>query len=442
MPVASPPIRDAAVAIDGDKIVFVGSRSEAETHPELFGIECHSLEQAAILPGLVNAHCHLELTVMRGFLEGLPFLEWITTLTRTRIERLTEADLQASALLGAAEAIRAGITTIADTGDTDAPFDALRKSGLRGIAYREVFGPNPDDAASQLAELQAKVEGMRERETERVKVGVSPHAPYTVAGELFRQVAKYATTESLDLCIHTAESEAEQQLMLAGEGDFAERFRHRGLDWQTPGVTTINYFDRLGVLAAEPLLIHCVRATDTEIALLAKQRARIVHCPKSNAKLGHGIAPLTQLLAAGVAVGMGSDSVASNNRCDLLEEARFCALLHRAMAKEFATPTATDLIRLLTLGGAQALRLDDRIGSLEAGKQADLIALDLSGFHNLPVNDVESAIIFSAASADVRLTMVAGEVLYDGGELNTIDEAELQRQMETCRLRLFPQKGS
>jgi 5-methylthioadenosine/S-adenosylhomocysteine deaminase len=350
---------------------------------------------------------------------------------------LTEDDLLVSARLGAVEALRAGITTLGDTADSAVVADVLGESGQRGVVFQEVFGVAPAAAEQSLAGLQAKVAALRARAGALVRVGVSPHAPYTVSPRLFSLVAEYARAEALPVAIHTAESRAEDQFVRLGAGPFAESYRARGVAWQPAGTSVVRYLSDLGVLAAAPLLIHSVQLDADDIELIAASKSKVAHCPKSNAKFGHGIAPLRLLLAGGVAVGLGTDSVASNNACDLIEEARAACLLARAAAGEAQAPTAAAMIELATLGGARALGLDQLIGSLEPGKQADLCAVDLAGAALIPAADPATALVFSANARDVRCTVVAGRVLYDAGAVKTIDEAETVRAALRAAARIF-----
>jgi 5-methylthioadenosine/S-adenosylhomocysteine deaminase len=441
LPVTSPPLAHGAVAVTSDRISAVGLLSEVRAR--FPGATVRDLGEAALLPGLINLHSHLELTAMRGRLEEARFQSWIAQLVRLKSERMASDDLLASARQGSIEAIRAGITTLADTADASATFEALIESGQRGVVFQECFGPRPEQAESSLAELKRKIEAYAERlavagarAQARLRTGISPHAPYSVSAQLYERATELALARHLDVCLHAAESADEAHLLRHGTGDFAAALRERGIEWEPPGCSTIKYLHRLGVLGAAPLLVHCVRVDEEDLALMVAQGVRVAHCPKSNAKLGHGLAPFLQLRRAGLRVGLGTDSAASNNTCDLLEEARFCALLHRAARGDGASLTASELLRLLTIDNARALGLEAEIGSLEVCKQADLIAIDLAQAHNTPHYDPESAIIFSCSATDVRLTMVAGQVLYEDGRVTTLDERAVLKQVRQAQARL------
>jgi 5-methylthioadenosine/S-adenosylhomocysteine deaminase len=437
LPVSSPPVANGAVAIEKDKIVAVGKKEALlKDYPTALP---EDLGAAAIFPGLVNCHSHLELTAMRGLLDTVEndFLAWLLKLTKTRAEFFTGADIEFSALLGAVEGARAGVTCFGDVGRNGAAsLKALKTSGLRGIVYQETeFTPDENLAEENFQKLKEKFLLLKESETALIETGISPHAPYTVCAGLFKRIAEFAQRENIKTSIHTAESNIEDDFLLRGEGVLAKLWRKNGAPWQPPGVSAVKYLSSLGVLDSKPLLVHCVNvgnAAGGDLDLIAGSGSSIAHCPKSNAKFGHGIAPLENILAKEIAVGLGSDSVASNNTCDLIEEARFAALLARTRSDKQEFIAAGEIIRLMTLGGARALGLEKEIGSLEAGKQADLAVISLQNAAQMPVYDPESAVLFASGGRDVILTVVAGEDIYRNGQMKKVDEAgvkEMAREL-------------
>ncbi len=217
--------------------------------------------------------------------------------------------------------------------------------------------------------------------------------------------------------------------MRDASGPFAEGLRWRGIEWRAPGVSTVSYLASLGVLRARPLLAHCIRVDDADIALLKDAGARVAHCPRSNAKLGHGRAPFADFLRAGLDVGLGSDSVASNNVCDVLGEARYAVLAARSADADAPMIKADEALRAATAGGARALGLGDITGALEEGRQADLVAVSLEGAHQTPVHDPAGALVFSSSGRDVLLTVVAGREVFSEGRVTTVDEQSLRARV-------------
>jgi cytosine/adenosine deaminase-related metal-dependent hydrolase len=440
VPVTAEPIGDGAVGVEGARIAFVGARAEAaERFPSA---DTEDLGEAAITPGFVNCHSHLELTAMRGFLEPEEgdFFAWLRKVTVSRGERMSAEDIYASAAWGAVEAARAGVTSLGDASDAGASvMRALGDVGLRGTVFSEAFGPDSGLAREQFDKARAKVDSLRGGETSLVTLGLSPHSPYAVSPPLLEMLARFASEERLPLMIHAAESESEQLLMLEGRGPFAEAYARRGFAFDSPGVSTVQHLDRTGVLDTRPLLAHCVRVGDEDIELLKERGASVAHCPKSNAKLGHGRAPLASMLGAGVNVGLGSDSVASNNTCDMLEESRFALLGSRAAGETLGggrMVEARDALRLMTLGGARALKLDAAAGALAEGLEADLAAVRLDAPHQTPAYDPEAALVFSSSGRDVLLTVVAGREVFRDGRVTTVDEGELRARVRDVARRL------
>jgi cytosine/adenosine deaminase-related metal-dependent hydrolase len=419
VPVARPPIFDGTVVVEDQRIAYVGSRAEAPPGDDV------ELGESILTPGLVNAHTHLELTVMRGFLEGMAFVPWIRTLTRARTAVLDDAAMADSARLGIAEGLTAGITTYADTCSSGVSLGAMREMGVRGIMYQEVFGPAAGQHDEAMAGLRAAVERLAPLQSELVQLGVSPHAPYTVHEDLMVDVCAYAIGARLPVAIHLAESREEIAYLREGEGPFAEFLRGRGIPVVRRSHSPVHWLVELGVVIARPLLIHCVQTDATDLSFIAEHGCPVAHCPASNAKLGHGVAPVQAMLDAGITVGLGSDSMASNNQMDLLGEARLAALFQNATVGRPDALTAAEAFELATWGGAKALGLDGRIGSLEAGKGADLAAFPLQ---SSVVSDPVAALVYAMPGTRARMVTVAGrELVKDGRIVENWDTGVVER---------------
>jgi 5-methylthioadenosine/S-adenosylhomocysteine deaminase len=413
LPISAEPIVDGAVAVEDGIIVNVGDRDGLIA--EFPNSDVEDFGEAAIIPGLVNCHSHLELTGMRGALDAVEhdFRAWLLKVQELR-SAMSNSDIEAAAVAGAKEGTAAGVTCFADIGRFGfAGLNALKTVGLRGIVYQETeFSPDNRTADEDFLALAAKYEELREGETDLVKMGISPHATYTVSSQLFELIAQYSILNRVPLSIHAAEAVDEMSLLTTGEGFFNDVYEKFGFEWHSPHCSPIEYLDRLGVLSARPLLAHCVYASESDLNRIVSNRASVAHCPKSNAKFGHGVAPFDAMLDAGVAVGLGSDSVASNNVCDLLEESRFAALFARNRPHSGRTVSAKEVLEAATFGGAKALGLEKQIGSLEPGKKADVAIVSLTHQAQQPINDIEAALIFSSNARDVAATFVAGNRVY------------------------------
>jgi aminodeoxyfutalosine deaminase len=405
LPVATPPIERGAVLLGRDgRIEAVGPDALI---PRPAGVPSEAFPDAVLIPGLVNAHTHLELT---GFDLGAPpepdFRSWIGRVRRVKETRSTDAFL-ACARLGLTECWAGGVTTVGDTGDSGSVIKALAELGGSGIAYQEVFGPHPSQAPESLAGLQQRVDELGRWEGGRVRIGVSPHAPYTVSGPLYAAVAGWARTEGLPLAVHLAESPAESALLLDGKGPFADAWRERDIPLPAgPGCSPVEWAERHGVLGERTLCIHVVQAADADLARLARGAVAVAHCPLSNAAHRHGTAPLRNFLAHGLRVGLGTDSRLSVGTPDLLAEAR--------AARHLAALEPDSALALATLGGARALALDREIGSLEPGKWGDCVVIRPRFPADGPAEQV-----LEAGREDVVATFLGGRAVYRADPVRT-----------------------
>lgn len=406
---AGPPIADGAVLIGGDGRIAAVGPDHAVPRPD--GIPHDSLGHAALMPGLINTHTHLELTGFDDQVAEDDFPEWIAALRRRKAERDTAAYRDA-ARRGVRECWAAGVTTVADTGDTGAAIAALHELGGSGIYYHEVFGPDPGQRDRSLAMLQQAVEELRPYTTPRLRLGVSPHAPYSVSGPLYAAVAEYAVASQTPLAVHLAESRAETELVIHGSGPFAEAWGRRGIPMPIhqlrrgdPGAlrSPVAWLDHHGVLGPDTLAIHLVQVDQVDVATLARRGVAVAHCPRSNRRHGHGDAPLAAWLAAGIRVGVGTDSAASVAGPNLLAEARAARMLGGLAAEE--------ALALCTCGAADALGLRGAVGVLTPGAWGDVAAI---GLRETSPADLYEAVL-AAGTGDILATWVAGREVFRGG---------------------------
>lgn len=397
LPVEGAPIEHGGVAVEDGWIVAVGPVAELEG-------EAHRFDDAAILPGFVNAHTHLEYAVYAGFGDGLPFGPWLEV-HMERKRRLDWDGVVAVARLGAAECLASGVTTIGDASFTGAAAIAASELGLRAIVHLEVFGAGTGELETRFAPNRDRIAVAL---SEHVRLGVSPHAPYTCSPELYLACLELG----LPVATHLAESEAERSWLVDGSGPMAP---YGDFLAPPPGETGIRLLAREGLLGPSVAAAHCVTVDDEEIGLLAEHDVAVVHCPRSNAYLGCGIAPLTKLLAAGLRVGLGTDSPASTPSFDMFDEMRAAIAFARAREGDAGALPAKETLRLATLGSARALGIDGEVGSLVPGKRADLAIVSLAGSQYLPWEDPEGAVVFGGTPERVCRTIVAGVTRYARG---------------------------
>jgi 5-methylthioadenosine/S-adenosylhomocysteine deaminase len=389
IPVDGPPIENGFVRWEGGRITEIGE-GRAERH----------YDDAVIVPGLVNAHSHLEYAVYAGFGDGLAFGQWIA-LHMERKLRLDRAHMLDIARAGAAESLRSGITTTADYSFSGTAAEAADSLGLRAIVYLEVFAQDPADAEAQFAKTRAFVS-----ESELVRIGISPHAPYTCSVDVYR----WCLSLGIPVGTHLSESSNENDWLVHGSGPF------KGNPVMIPptGMRAVPTLEP--VLGPDLLCAHCVELEADELQLLADRDVPVAHCPRSNALLGCGIAPLTGLRAAGVRVGLGTDSPASTPSFDMFEEMRTAVYMARARDRQAGALSGDDALRLATIDAARALRMDAEVGTLTPGKRADLAVVSLAGSPYHPVEDPAAAVVFGGSPERVLETVVEGETRYRTGD--------------------------
>ena len=402
------PVEPAGAVLENHAVAVLGDRIDAllpaaEIDARYPGADVVDLADHVLIPGLVNAHTHAAMTLMRGLADDRPLLRWLTEHIWPAETRHVSAEFVTDGtLLACAEMLRAGITCFNDMYFfPEAALEAALQAQMRAalgmivVEFPSAYASDPDDYLQKGLALRD-----RYREHPLLSFCLAPHAPYTVSDATFRKVATMLGELDVPLHIHLHETEDEIQRSLAEHS-----------------VRPIERMRRLGLLGPGLMAVHGVHLQADEIELLARHGSSVVHCPSSNLKLASGFAPVAQLLAAGVNVALGTDGAASNNRLDLMQEMRFAALLAKAVARDAEAMPAHRALRCATLGGAIALGLERRIGSITAGKLADLVAVRLLGPELAPCFDPVSHLVYAAGREHVTDVWVAGKQQLKGREL-------------------------
>jgi 5-methylthioadenosine/S-adenosylhomocysteine deaminase len=406
---AGPNIDHGAVAIDKGAIVAVGKATDiARSYSGRQTIRT----TGAILPGFVNAHTHVPMTLFRGIADDRDLMDWLHNfIFPAEAKNVTAEFVKWGTRLAAAEMIESGTTTFADMYYFESDIAReTRRAGLRGVLGETVIDfPVPDNKTWPQALAYVRQYVKTWKGDPLITPAIAPHAPYTVSKEHLIEVRKLATELGIPILIHVSETKGEQQQIAAQSG----------------GVTEGLYLDNIGFLGHDVIAAHGVWLTPEELPIFAKRGTGVAHCPESNMMLASGVAPVVDMRKAGINVGLGTDGPAgSNNNLDMVEEAASAARLQKVSKMDPKALSARDVLEMATIGGARVLGLDSKIGTLEPGKRADVIVIDLSAPKSQPVYSVESAIVYAASGSAVVDTVVDGKVLMRDRKVLTVNVPE------------------
>ena len=399
-------LEDGAVAIQGDTIVAVDSSAAiGSTYGADKVIDARG---ALMMPGLINAHTHMSMSFFRGLADDLSLDDWLNKYIFPAEKRYVTGDFVTwSTRLSLLEMLRGGTTTVADMYYFEEEVaEATKAAGMRGVLGETLIGfPSPDSKTTAAALAYTEAFLKRWKADPLITPAVAPHSIYTCPEQLLKDAATLAHDHQAPLLIHVAEAPFE-----------IEKSRH------DHGLTTVQYLSRIGVLGPNVLGAHCIWLDQADVQTLAHFGAGCSYNPSSNMKTAAGLMPAVELLAAGVAVGLGTDGAASNNNQDMFEEMNLAAKEQKFARMDAKSLSAEQVVAMATTTGARALHLEHQIGSLEVGKKADLIVVDTTAPHATPMYNVYSAIVYALKSSDVRTTIVGGKLVMEDRQMLTLDE--------------------
>ncbi|UCG14810.1 MAG: amidohydrolase [Deltaproteobacteria bacterium] len=410
-----------AVAIRDDEILWVGSENSWPSHFDIR--ERLDMAGGLIMPGLVNGHTHAAMTCFRGLADDMPLIVWLNEHIFPA-ERKLDGDLvYYGTLLGCAEMILGGVTTFCDMYlFEDQVARAAYEAGMRSLVGEVLYdfpSPNYGSPEHGLAFTRELIRTWEENPL--VSAAVEPHAVYTCSPSLLSACMEIAEEFDVPMIMHLSESHDEVTQV-------KERY----------GKSPVNHLESLGLLTPSLIADHCVVLTEEELDLLAERGVRVVHNPESNMKLASGVAPVPEMLARGIPVGLGTDGCASNNNLDILAEMDTAAKLHKVHRLDPTAMEARTVVHLATMGGSRALGLEEQVGSLIPGKKADIIGMDLAKPHLTPLYNIYSQLVYAASAADVTLSVINGRVVMRNRELFSIDVDRTMAEVRAIAKKIKP----
>jgi len=416
-------IRNGAVAIQGSRIVAIGTVEELE---KVWKADREiDAKGMVVTPGLVNSHTHLSMTLFRGVADDIPAIEWLPRIWSIE-KNMSEQACHAGALLGCLEMIKSGTTCFADQYfHMNQVAGAVERSGMRAVLAQGVLELGDSEkgreqlkeAADFAKEWNGKVEG-------RIRCKIGPHAIYSCSTRLLKEARQIANEIGVGLHIHLAEAPNEIKMVK-----------------EKCGRTPTEHLANIDFLSPDVLAAHCTFVENSDIEILRKTGTGVSHCPSTAMKYGGGISPVPDLVREGVSVGIGTDGCGSNNNLDMIEEMRTAAFLHKLNRKDATVLPARTMLRLATIGSATAVGLQSEVGSLEVGKKADMILVDFGKPHLTPFHNVTGHLVYSSFGSDVHTTIIDGEIIMENRQVRTLDEEEVMREAQLQFERLLERGG-
>lgn len=399
-----PSVFKGHIGIEDQNIVFIGEVPSTFIADKIVEGNGH-----IALPGLVNAHTHMAMSLLRNYADDLPLMTWLSEKIWPIEAKLTSEDIYFGTMLSIAELIKSGCTTFRDMYfHMDEVAKAVELSGVRANLGEGLIGV-ADPEANGIEKVRQLYKELNNAADGRIVIEVAPHAPYTCPDDYLRKCGELAKQLDAPLHIHLSESRFE----------VSESYKNFG---KSP----IQKVDELGLLGGKTSGAHCVHVSDEDIELLRKTGTSVLYNPSSNLKLGNGFAPIQKMINAGINVALGTDGASSNNNLNLFEEMHLAGLVNKGVLEDPTALPAYEVLKMATINGAKTLGIDGIVGSLEVGKKADLILLDYNQSHLLPTHDLISMIVYSAQASDVDLVMCNGKILYENRQILTFDEQEVK----------------